>query len=93
MQEKDEEFISLKSLMTEENETVHQIEVEMQKLLQIISDDKQLIQEKDLLIRKLRKQTLEIDQMNFKEKYLLYCHVLKHPLYLNILELNIEGVN
>ena len=67
MQEKDEEFISLKSLMTEENETVHQIEIEMQKLLQIISDDKQLIQEKDLLIRKLRKQTLEIDQMNFKE--------------------------
>ena len=55
----------MKCLMTEENETVHQIEVEMQKLLQIISDDKQLIQEKDLLIRKLRKQNLQIDQMDF----------------------------
>ena len=67
MQEKDEEFVSLKSLMTEENETVHQIEVEMQKLLQIISDDKQLIQEKDVVIRKLRKQNLQIDQMDFKK--------------------------
>ena len=67
MQEKDEEFINLKSLMTEENETVHQIEVEMQKLLQIISDDKELIQEKDLLIKRLRKQNLQMDQMDFKK--------------------------
>merc|ERR1712150_66761 len=65
LKEKDEEFVSLKSLMTEENETVHQIEVEMQKLLQIISDDKTLIQEKDFLIRKLRKQNLQKDQMDF----------------------------
>ena len=57
----------MKSLMTEENETVHQIEVEMEKLLQIISADKQLIQEKDLLISKLRKQNLQIEQVDFKK--------------------------
>ena len=50
--------------MTEENETVHQIEVEMQRLMKIISDDKQLIQEKDLLITKLR----EIEMKELREE-------------------------
>ena len=63
-QEKEDEFVSLKCLMTEENETVHQIEVEMQRLMKIISDDKQLIQEKDLLITKLR----EIEMKELREE-------------------------
>ena len=63
-QEKEDEFVSLKCLMTEENETVHQIEVEMQRLMKIISDDKQLIQEKDLLITKLR----EIEMRELREE-------------------------
>ena len=40
--------------MIEENETVHQIEVEIERLMKIISDDRKLIQEKDLQITKLR---------------------------------------
>ena len=54
IQEKENEFVSLKSLMIEENETVHQIEVEIERLMKIISDDRKLIQEKDLQITKLR---------------------------------------
>ena len=50
--------------MTEENETVHQIDLEMQKLIKIISNDKKLIEEKDLVITKLRKQ---IENQNLKE--------------------------
>ena len=64
LQEKEEEFVSLKCLMTEESETVHQIDVEMQRLMKIISNDKKLIEEKDELINKLRKQT---ESQNLKE--------------------------
>jgi hypothetical protein len=46
-QERDGEYLDLKCLMTEENETVHQIESEMKRLLNIISEDQETILQKD----------------------------------------------
>ena len=46
--------MSMKGLMTEENETVHQIECEMQRLLTIITNDQELIKKKDQQITSLQ---------------------------------------
>ena len=76
LQEKENNFLSLKCLMTEENETVHQIECEMQKLLDIISNDQDLIQRKDeqiaLLQRNLNCKTETAKESNKLEVQAYY---------------------
>ena len=68
--------MSMKCLMTEENETVHQIECEMQRLLTIISNDQDLIKKKDQHITSLqnslntRDDSIKKKEENDFQKYL-----------------------
>ena len=62
------EYSSLRCMMTEENETVHQVQQEMSRLLQIISDDQESMVLKDKTIADLglEKDTLNIKISNLK---------------------------
>ena len=57
------EYSSLRCMMTEENETIHQVQQEMSRLLQIISDDQEAMVLKDKTIADLG---LEKDSLNIK---------------------------
>ena len=51
------EYSSLRCLMTEENETVHQIQEEMSRLLKIIANDQEAMVDKDKTIDNLTTET------------------------------------
>ena len=55
IQDKENEYINLKCLMLEENETVHQIECQMKHLMEIIARDQEMIIKKDQQISSLQK--------------------------------------
>ena len=57
------EYSSLRCMMTEENETIHQVQQEMSRLLQIISDDQEAMVLKDKTIADLGR---EKDNLNIK---------------------------
>ena len=57
------EYSSLRCMMTEENDTIHQVQQEMSRLLQIISDDQDAMVIKDKTIADLG---LEKDALNIK---------------------------
>ena len=59
--------------MTEENETVHQIENEMRRMMNIIADDQEAILHRDKLIISL--------QNTLKEKDFCYGVGTRPPLY------------
>merc|ERR1712130_772187 len=56
-----------KCLMTEENETVHQIESEMKRLLNIISEDQETILQKEKQVISLQKALRAKDEFLRKE--------------------------
>ena len=54
--------------MTEENETVHQIECEMQRLLNIITNDQDLLKKKDDQITEMQKKLKTNREPNSKSQ-------------------------
>ena len=56
------EYSSLRCLMTEENETVHQIQEEMSRLLKIIANDQEAMVTKDKEIEELSKKNESFDK-------------------------------
>lgn len=74
IQEKETEFQSLQHCMTEENETVHQIEKEMVRLIKIIEEDQQNAAIKDHMISgyseeiKYLKEKLDAEKQNLEKQ-------------------------
>merc|ERR1719500_625147 len=56
------EYSSLRCLMTEENETVHQIQEEMSRLLKIIANDQEAMVTKDKEIEELSGKNESLDK-------------------------------